>query len=364
MIGSLVRRAWSGKGIGSRTLTGMLSPLSPAYFLGLTVNRARLRRLPRFESGVPVILVGNLTVGGTGKTPLVADIIRRLSNAGRRPAVVSRGYGGSLEGRRAVVSDGREVLLTARDAGDEPFMLARDLVGVPVVIGADRVDAGRYAVERLGADALVLDDGFQQRDRFPGAFAVVALNARDPFGNGRLLPAGPLREPRGALCDAHAFVLTHASAATTGIRDELKRLLSGFAPGAAIAETAHETDGLENPVDGSRLPVSWLSGRRVLALSAIGYPLGFERTLAGAGAIVVSAAAVDHHTWTARDLARAGSAATAAGCVAILTTAKDAVRLGGATLKGLPILVLRLRLEWTAGEAEFRSALLARLNRP
>jgi len=364
VIRRLVRFAWSGRNAGSRALAMLISPFSAGYSIGLAVNRARLRRLPRFEPEIPVVLVGNLTVGGTGKTPLVADIVRRLLDAGRRPVVVSRGYGGRLEGRRSVVSDGREILLLARDAGDEPLMLARQLPGVPVITGTDRVDAGKYAVERLGANALVLDDGFQQRDRFPGAFTVVAINARDPFGNGRLLPAGPLREPAATLRDAHAVVLTHAPETAVRDRAELRVLITGLAPGAVVAEAAHEPDGLENAADGSPLPLTWLSGRRILALSAIGYPSGFERDLAGAGAVVVSAAAPDHHVWTPRGLERAGRTAAADGCTAIVTTAKDAVRLGGPAIAGLPVFVLRLRLGWTAGEAEFRSALLARVNRP
>src|SRR5204863_7627471 len=156
----------------------------------------------------PVIAVGNITVGGTGKTPAVELVVRTVLDLGHRPGVLSRGYGRRSKGVQ-VVADAASIRLDAEEAGDEPFLLARRLPGVPVVVGSNRYDSARLAVQRFGVTAVVLDDAFQHRT-LKKDLEIVMARARNPWGNGALLPAGPLREPLAALRRAHLVVATGA----------------------------------------------------------------------------------------------------------------------------------------------------------
>ena len=160
------------------------------------------QKLPR-----PVISVGNLTVGGTGKTPTVIFIAHILKDHGYRPAVLSRGYGGSANAPVNVVSDGNRILMGWREAGDEPILIASAVPGIPVLTGSRRLLTGRAAVETFGADVLILDDAFQHRSLFRD-IDMVLLDAARPFGNGFLLPRGPLREPRIPLRRADILLRT------------------------------------------------------------------------------------------------------------------------------------------------------------
>src|SRR5205085_4362272 len=203
-----VTRAWQGS-VGpaaSRALDvaalgyrGLLDTRDWLYARGVLRCRAL---------GVPVISVGNLTVGGTGKTPTVELVVRTLLELGHRPAVLSRGYGRRSHGIR-VVADSSSLRLGGDEGGDEPVLLARRLPGVPVIVGTHRYAAGREAVERFGVSAIVLDDGFQHRT-LAKDLEIVMARARAPWGNGRLLPGGPLREPLAALARAHLIVVTGA----------------------------------------------------------------------------------------------------------------------------------------------------------
>ena len=230
-----VTRAWqrgSGPaasralGIAARGYRGLLGTREWLYARGVLRCRAL---------GVPVVSVGNLTVGGTGKTPAVELAVRTLLELGRRPAVLSRGYG-RRGGGIQVVADGTSIRLDADEGGDEPFLLARRLPGVPVVVGAHRYAAGRQAVERFGARAIVLDDGFQHRT-LAKDLEIVMARARAPWGNGRLLPGGPLREPLGALGRAQLIVVTGARAP-----DDVAEVAAAarvHAPGVPILAARH-----------------------------------------------------------------------------------------------------------------------------
>jgi tetraacyldisaccharide 4'-kinase len=180
-----------------------------------------------------VISIGNLTVGGTGKTLLAAHVAETLLRAGARVAILSRGYGRRSREDTVVVSDRDRVLADAERAGDEPLFLARRLPGVPVIVGADRARSGRIAIERFGATVLVLDDAFQNR-RLAKDLDIVAVDGRRPFGNGRMLPAGPLRMPKAEIARAGAIVITKL-----GAEDDpapVRRMLEAMAPGAQIFE--------------------------------------------------------------------------------------------------------------------------------
>ncbi len=362
---SLLKQAWRGGSLSGRWLSLALLPAAAVYGVAVRVSGAMRRHGAKWSGDVPAVLVGNLTVGGTGKTPLVAMIAGRLLDDGFNPAIISRGYGGAREDDPAFVSDGRRVLLSPVEAGDEPVMLARALPRVPVVVGIDRVRAAGLAVGGAvaGADwpvagVVVLDDGFQQRWRFPFGFRVVVLNAVDPFGNGRLLPAGPLRESVESLRDADAVVLTHASEVDEFRLNGLRERIAALAPRAWVAALAYRIGAVSSLPGGEDLPEGWFKGKRVLALSAIGYPEGFElavRELTGVD--VVSFAAADHHRWRSHELDRAFELAMAQGCDAIVTTEKDSVRLPS---RGVPSIPLRqpmqCRRKGWRWSASFRSA--------
>ncbi len=345
-----------------RALKAALLPMSTVYGAGVWLHRAWRRRLPAWNRKIPVVLVGNITVGGTGKTPLVALLAEQFVQTGFRPAIISRGYGGRRGVGPAVVSNGSRVLLGPLEAGDEPWMLARMLPGVPVVVGADRVSAAALAVDQLSATVLVLDDAFQQRERFPSGFRVVTLNAADPFGNGALLPAGTLREPTASLGEAQTVVLTHVLEVDAAALHRVKARVASLAPQAVKAAAAHEIQDLESAADGSRQPREWLRGKRVLALSAIGYPAGFQRALTDAtGVEVVSRTAPDHYVWRERDLRHATQLAASRGCEVIVTTAKDVARLPRGATTGPPMYIARLKLAWVEGESELHAALFSYL---
>jgi tetraacyldisaccharide 4'-kinase len=325
----------------------LLVPASAAYRAGLALRQTayavglrRSRRLP-----CRVVAVGNLTVGGTGKTPTVELLVRALVARGHRVVVLSRGYGRRAGPDVALVSDESRVLLGAADAGDEPVVLARRLPGVPVVVGADRHRAGEWVLERLGADVLVLDDGFQQR-RLRTDVDVVCVDARAPWGQRGLLPRGSLREPPAALGRAHLLVVTHAGVPTD--RASLEAELRRFAPSAPLVHAGYEMDGLEELGTGTTISPATLRSQTALAFAGIAGPERFAATLAGLGVALRELVAFpDHHVYEPRDLAELEARARRAGATLLLTTEKDAVRLPRAT--GLPVWVVRVRLRFDEG---------------
>jgi tetraacyldisaccharide 4'-kinase len=271
-------------------------------------------------------------------------VARWLADEGRRVAIVSRGYGRRPAAPVELVSDGGTPRLSAERAGDEPLLLARRLPGVAVVVGADRLEAGRWTVSNLRPDVVLLDDGFQQR-RLLKDVEIVCLDARAPWGPGGLFPRGTLREPPSALARSHLVIVTRADGG---------RNLAGL-----IADYAVED--LEDLASGTREPAAALRSRSVLAFAGIAAPERFGETLAACGAIVRDIVAFpDHHGYEAHDLDAVMRRARALGAGLVVTTEKDAVRLVGvvgATAAGgsgtasrdgeapLPLWALRVRLE-------------------
>ena len=311
--------------------------------------------------GAAVISVGNLVVGGAGKTPVTLAIGERLVARGRKVAVLSRGHGARRADPR-LVSDGARVLLSAEEAGDEPSLLARRLPGVAVLCGPHRAALARRAVAELGADALLLDDGFQHR-ALARDLDVVVLDAASPCGNGRLLPRGPNREPWSALRRAQLAWLSRVDQADPAALEAL-RARARQATGRAPVESRHlVTDVLDGALRRS-LGVGALAGRRVLALSGLARPGGFRRTLAALGAeVVLERAFRDHHRFTPAELAEALGAAEAARCDAIATTEKDAVRLPPEAAADPRWRVVRIRAEVCAGGGDLDALLAGALAR-
>jgi tetraacyldisaccharide 4'-kinase len=310
------------------------------------------------RAGVPVVSVGNLAVGGAGKTPVVLALAGRLAAAGRRPAVLSRGYG-AVRGDDRVVADGQAILLDAAEGGDEPVLLARRIPGLRVLCGPDRARLSARAVA-LGADVLLLDDGFQHR-RLRRDLDVVVIDATNPWGNGHCLPYGPNREPRSALRRAGLVWLTHADRATADGLASLRTLARG-ATGRPPVESRHAPRDLTDGLLRASHPLDGLAGRPVALLTGVARPGSVRRTVEALGATVVAATAFpDHHRFTAAEVEGVLREAGRAGASWVVTTEKDAVRLPEAWAGDPRLRVLRIDVEVTGGGEALAEVLSAAL---
>jgi tetraacyldisaccharide 4'-kinase len=287
------------------------------------------------RAGVPVVSVGNLTLGGTGKTPAVEFVARVLRERDLRVVVLSRGYGAE------------------QGPNDEAMVLEENVPDVPHLQGRDRVELARTAVEELEAEVLVLDDGFQHR-RLHRDLDVVLIDATRPPATDHLFPGGTLREPASGLKRAGVVVITRCDQADPG--PTLDWLAKWF-PGRPIATSVHEPVDLVRE-DGDPEPVEALRGRRVGAVSGIGNPAAFRKTLTALGADVVGERVFpDHHGYTRTDVdgLRKWAESLSADAV-VATTQKDFVKLRLAELAGRPVRAVRIGLKFLTGEAEFRAA--------
>ena len=308
----------------NRATTLALTPLSLAYGIGVRV-RNRLYRaglLKSYDVGAPVISVGNLTTGGTGKTPMVAWLAAQLAADGRRLCVLTRGYRRESSGR-LLVSNNDRVIADVRAAGDEPFLLAQKLAGKAAVIcDKDRVGAARWAIEHLGTQIFILDDAFQHQ-RIRRTVNILLLDANSPFGNGRLLPAGNLREPKRELARADCIVITRA--------DESKHIDTLLAEiramnGKVPVFTSHTKHVTLRSIAGA---ASALPGSEPLAaFCGIANPNSFFSLLRDKGYEVVHTRAFrDHHDYSQVDIDAFVEVAAGHGAKALVTTEKDAVKL-------------------------------------
>jgi tetraacyldisaccharide 4'-kinase len=256
------------------------------------------------------------------------------------------------------VSDGQDIFLDSEEAGDEPYMLARNLPGVVVLVDKNRVKAGAYAIKRFGCDTLVLDDGFQYLP-LKARLNLLLVDKTNPFGNGHLLPRGILREPVKHLRRANYIFLTKSN----GRRDpELEAVIARHKPDADLIECVHRPQYLQRmdakpgSADG-REPLSWLKGRRVFAFSGIATPESFEKFLRDLGALLVGRERyLDHYRYTPEDLGELYDAAEREHADCLVTTEKDAVRISGAAGSPLPVYYLRLEIEIIRGAADFDEA--------
>jgi tetraacyldisaccharide 4'-kinase len=320
--------------------------------------------------GCKVVVVGNLTVGGTGKTPIVLKMAKVLAARGRRVAILSRGYKGAsdsmakrfwrwlTQGSRPdplVVSDGKSVLVGPDEAGDEPFMLAQNLCadGVVVIVDRDRVEGGRFALRRFGVDTILLDDGLQYLP-LRGQINLLLVDSRDPFGNGSMLPRGVLREPVSNLSRASYVFLTKS----VGPPDpDLVALIRRHNPKAEIITCAHGAKELVEVEGPLRLPMSVLAGKRVAAFSGIATPERFEELLTNQGAkLVANRRFLDHHSFNDEDLDEVLDQAMRSKAEMIVTTEKDAVRLQSRFRPPIPLMYVRLEVEILGAEDGFNAA--------
>lgn len=344
-------------------------------FSGLVLLRFFLydsRILKNKPLGCLVVVVGNLTMGGTGKTPVVEKFARSLHNRGRKVAILSRGYMSKQSYKESlwqklwrvyvtgeevhppkVVSDGKNVLLDSELAGDEPYMLARNLPGVIVLVDKDRVKSGLYAITKFGCDTLVLDDGFQYLP-LKGRLNLLLVDKTNPFGNHCMIPRGILREPVRHLKRASYVFLTKSDGAPD---IELEALIQRHNPGVDIIECAHKPQFLQEVNGTKRLPLEYLDGRRIGAFSGIAMPESFEAFLRNFGAnLLYTKRFLDHHRFVGDELDDIFREARKAGLDFIVTTEKDAVRIPEDRELPMPLYFLRLEIDLLRGADDFDAA--------
>ncbi len=318
--------------------------------------------------GCLVVVVGNLTVGGTGKTPVVEKFARSLADRGRKVAILSRGYKSKKEPfwkvwwrmithgeppPPKVVSDGKNILLDSEHAGDEPYMLAKNLPGVVVVVDKNRVKAGFFAIKKFGVDTLILDDGFQYL-RLKGQLNLLLVDKTNPFGSGNLLPRGILREPVKHIRRASYVFITKSN----GRKDrELEALIDRYKPGAEIIDCEHKPQYLQEVNGQGRLELSTLKGKKIGAFSGIAVPESFELFLRDLGADVrYNQRFLDHHRFTEKELKQLFAKVKVAALDMVVTTEKDAVRISPDFIPGVPFYYLRLEVKILSGVADFEEA--------
>lgn len=338
---------------------------SPLYLLSLLYGTVVRVRLALYSSGLlkggrlecKVISVGNMTVGGTGKTPTVEFIARNLQDRGLRVAILSRGYKRKGKGI-GVVSDGKTILLGPEDAGDEPYMLARRLKRIPILVGSDRHELGRYAMNSFPLDVIILDDGFQHL-KLNRDLDILLVDGEKGFGNGYLLPRGPLREPLSGIKRAGIVLINKAYPENSEIVDSIKKAH----PEPALFKSSYRAEQLVSLWSGEITDLGRLSGARVMALSAIANPSSFLSLLSSLGGKMVSEVSFpDHYSYTARDLEVIIEKARVAGADFIVTTEKDAVKLGQLDQKiDIPIYYLEIGLDMKGEEKRFIDAVIARI---
>jgi tetraacyldisaccharide 4'-kinase len=328
------------------------------YYAGLSAKRLvalrNRRRLP-----CRVVSIGNITVGGTGKTPATLAVAEEASRRGFRPVILTRGYKGTAKGP-CFVTKGGGPLLTADQAGDEPYLMAERLRGVPVVKGSDRYEAGVFALKALDLESaapgtipgacpvlFILDDGFQHwrlyRDR-----DVVLIDAGNPFGNGRLLPSGRLREPLSELKRADVIAITKSRRDDPGLIAEIRK----YNPHAPVFFTAHRAEGVILS-SGEKKSPAWLSGKQVFCFCGIADPASFRDTVAATGAAIAGMKTYpDHYPYTQEDIAALAKDCHSSGAELMVTTGKDMAKTRDLDL---PANILIIEIAFVAGQPFFDS---------
>lgn len=337
----------SRRGMAAAILRGLLRAIAFPYGVAVAVRNTLYDRrwLRTAEARIPVICVGNLTLGGTGKTPLVAWVARELIAMGQQPAIVSRGY--------------------AADSGktsDEAAELAVVLPNVPHVANRDRAAGVEQAAVRYGATVAILDDGFQHR-RLNRQLDIVAVDATDPFGCGYLFPRGLLREPISGVKRAGAVVLTRARSVDIDRREAIKEQLENITGRQMVSVEATHRPQCLRMADGSTRPLADLARRRVAIVSGIGNPAAFRRTVEEAGGrVVAEVIKPDHHPYPAADLSAIGGRAREADAELIVTTVKDLVKIQRSQLDGLPLVALEIAIQILGGDVALRNRIADAVN--
>ena len=329
------------RGIGANALRGVLLAGEVLYTLAVTWRNRRFDNghAAIHNVGVPVISVGNLTLGGTGKTPMVKWLARWWRQRNVRVAIVSRGYGAN-----------------AGHENDEALELRQSLPDVPHVQNPDRVSAARRAIDEFHCQLILLDDGFQHR-RLARDLDIVLLDALEPFGFDHVFPRGTLREPVAGLRRAQVVCLSRADAISGGERAAIRRRVAHIAPNAAWCELAHVASGLIN-AEGQPQPLDALAGRRVAAFCGIGNPAGFRHTLAATGCEIIAWRAFpDHHAYAQDDLESLCAMAADSRADMLVCTQKDLVKIPQTDLAGVPLWSVTIEMQFLTGQESLEQLL-------
>jgi tetraacyldisaccharide 4'-kinase len=360
---NVIRKVWEGRRNSATTkiLFTVLFILSLPYGLVVAVRNFLYDRgiIRQNKLSCPVISVGNITTGGTGKTPMVMTLATILKDEGFRPAILSRGYGGGKKEKINIVSNGQKILMGSREAGDEPFLMATKLKGIPVINGVCRFSTGCYAIEELGANVILLDDGFQHRALYRNV-NIVLLDSTSPLGNGRILPCGKLREVPTALNRADIIVFT----GNNFDKDEISSLLD-YSP----VESGHIFRAFHKPLYIIRgkgedtHSLDFLKGKKVFAFAGIGNPSSFIKSLDMLHVDLVGFLPFpDHHAYNGDELEIIRTQATRLDADLILTTEKDGVRLLSFPDFLRDLFILHIEMNLIAGEKDFKKLILAKLD--
>src|SRR5437763_1806289 len=357
------------RGTGPAMVRPILFALSKVWLLVAVKLRRFLYNVRIFRDstlGVQVIAIGNLTVGGTGKTPVVEKFARELRDQGRNVAILSRGYRSKPAPFHEVlinkillrddttpprvVSDGKSLLLDSEMAGDEPYMLASNLKDVVVLVDKDRVKSGRYAIEKFGCDTLLLDDGFQYWKLRGRRMDVVLIDYQQPFGNEHMLPRGTLREPPSHLARASTIFITKSVGNTATIH----RRMAEFNADAGVVECVHHPLYFEDVFTGERYNLELLKEKKIASFSGIAQPESFELSLVKLGAeLVYSKRFSDHHRFSQQEVLNVINRSKKRQAHAIITTQKDAVRFPKLDRRDLPIYFMRVEIKILSGAKDF-----------
>ena len=359
-------------GVAEHILTAILYLFSKIYALLVDIKLWGYRNgvFSRKKLDCFVISLGNVTVGGTGKTPTAQRLASDIRDMGYKVVILNRGYRAKWHGNVGIVSDGKRLHMTAADAGDEAFMLAKHLPEVPVLIGADRSVTGQYAIENFGAEVAILDDGFQhwQLERDMDILLVDAVNV---FGNGYMLPRGTLREPISHISRADVCLLTKVDQAAAGSREFIRETVHRYNKAAQVVESIHQPRRFIPLADwyvdiaGDGIDVNTMRGRKIMAVSAIGNPASFEQTLSDLGVTIIESLRYpDHHDYSMQEMVDILHQAQRMGAEAIVITEKDAVKIPMEVIHAgisVPVYVICVEVNFQQGKDEFKALLAQRL---
>jgi tetraacyldisaccharide 4'-kinase len=325
----------------------MLFAASKLYRVCLEIRKLMytLKIIKPKNFGVKIISAGNLTMGGTGKTPFIEEMAKRLIRDEKSVVIVCKGYRREKKKPIDVVSDGLQILLKQRYAGDEAYMLARSVPKAKVIVADNKLSGIAYAVDTFKPDYVLLDDGYQKRYDIIGAAHCVLIDAMNPAGFGRLFPAGLLREPFSAVKEADCVLITNTGIVGVDKTEKLRQAILTYNKNLKIFESEHQAKILYNVTSHEKLDPSVLQDKKIIVFSSLGNPLGFEKTLKSLGAhILVSLRFKDHHRLSKKEILAVMKLYESTKAAMIVTTEKDEVKLSKKTIVDNRVYALKIGL--------------------